>query len=253
MNYKFIQYISSGFFSDFNVIIGCLDYIIKNKITNFTFIWNNVYYQEITDNTENLFTKYFFSTPEYETYDQEIQAISIGSTYYKTVNKRKIFLNSFNVLTHFNYFNNPVYLQLKKDCVKKENCLGVHVRGTDHGQHGPLINIDTYFKHVDSKIMSEEYTSIFLATDEELYVEKFQQRYGKERVIINENITRSENKIAIHTRVAGIDKTKLITDVLLDAISLAQCEEIIITSSNVSAYTLAINPTIKYTFIDFLH
>ena len=40
---------------------------------------------------------------------------------------------------------------------------------------------------------------------------------------------------------------------MLDAISLAQCKEIIITSSNVTGYTLAINPTIKYTFIDFLH
>ena len=253
MNYKFIQCISSGFFSDFNVIVGCLDYIIKNKITNFNFLWHNVYYQEITDNTENLFNKYFFETPEYATYDHEIQAISIGATYYKPVNKRKKFINSFNVLTHFNYFNNPVYLQLKKECAKKENCIGVHVRGTDHGQHGPLLSLDTYFKHIDGKILSEDYTSIFLATDEEIYVEKFKERYGKERIIINENITRSENKVAIHTRSSNIDKTKLINDVMLDATSLAQCEEIIMTASNVVGYTLAINPTIKYTQIDSLH
>ena len=40
---------------------------------------------------------------------------------------------------------------------------------------------------------------------------------------------------------------------MLDATSLAQCEEIIITASNVAGYTLTINPTIKYTQIDSLH
>jgi hypothetical protein len=245
MNYKFIQYVSSGFFSDFNVIIGCLDFIIKNQITNFNFVWHNVYYQ---DNEENLFTKFFFETPEYSNYDQEIAAISIGATYYQPYNKREKFINSHNVLTHFNYFNNPVYIKLKEICVKADNSIGVHVRGTDHWQHGPLINLDTYFKHIDEKIETGLYTKIFLATDEVKYVEIFQQKYG-EKVIINDNITRSNNSIAIHS--SGYkDKAKLITDVMLDAISLAQCDDIIITSSNVSAYTLAINPHIKYTFID---
>ena len=50
--------------------------------------------------------------------------------------------------------------------------------------------------------------------------------------------------------VDSVEKEKLIEDVMLDAISLSQCEEILITSSNVSAYTLAINPFIKYIFLD---
>jgi hypothetical protein len=248
MNYKFVQYVSSGFFSDFNVIIGCLDFIIKHNITNFNFVWNNVYYQ---NNNENLFHKFFFKTPEYNSYDHELTAISIGATYYQPFNEREKFINSNNILAHFNYFSNPIYIQLKNLCAKADNCLGVHVRGTDHWQHGPLINLDEYFKHIDDKIELGIYTKIFLATDEARYVESFQQRYG-DKVIINDNITRSNTSIAIHS--SGVDnKEKLITDVMLDAISLAQCEEIIITSSNVSAYTLAINPHIKYTFIDSPH
>lgn len=248
MNYKFVQHVSSGFFSDFNVIIGCLDYIIQNNITNFHFVWNNIYYQT---NNENLFHKFFFSTPEFDTYDQVIDAIAIGATYYQPYNEREKFINSYKVLAHFDYFNNPVYTQLKQLCAKADNCIGVHVRGTDHWQHCPLIDLDVYFKHIDEKLESEQYTKIFLATDEAKYVESFLKKYG-DRVIINDNITRSNTSTAIHSSNYE-DKEKLIIDVMLDAISLAQCEEIIITSSNVSAYTLAINPYIKYTFLDSPH
>jgi hypothetical protein len=248
MNYKFIQRVNSGFFSDFNVIIGCLDYIITNKISNFNFVWNNAYYQ---NNNENLFFKYFFNTLEYDNYDYQIEAITIGATYYQPFNERERFINSHNVLTHFNYFNNPVFVQLKNQCVKSDNCLGIHVRGTDHWQHGPLIDLAVYFEYIDSKLELGKYNKIFLATDEERHVQSFKQRYG-DKVITNSNITRSNTSAAIH-RSGYQDKEKLIIDVMLDAISLAQCNEIIITSSNVSAYTLAINPYIKYTFVDLPH
>lgn len=246
MNYKFILKNNYGFFSDFNIIIGCLNYIINNQIDNYTFIWNNILYQS---NQENLFNKIFFKTNEYNFYDKEINASSIGCEYYSQFNPREKFINSYNILNYFNYFNNPYYLDLKNKCKKQLNTLGVHVRGTDHWQHAPILDIDIYFQYIDKKLESGKYTNIFIATDETRYIEKFQKKYGK-KIIFNDNILRSNTSISIHHN-NFLNKEKLIEDVMLDAISLSECEEIIITSSNVSAYTLALNPNIKYTFIDY--
>lgn len=245
MNYLFTQQVNAGFFSDFNVIIGCLDFILKNKITNFSFVWNNILYQS---SKVNLFDIFFFKTKTYEEYDKTITAISIGATYYQPINPHEKFLNSYEVLNYFNYFENSIFLDKKNKCVKRENCLGVHVRGTDHGMHGPLLNLNIYFDWVDKKLNENNYSYIFLATDEEQYVDSFHKKYG-DKVITNNNITRSISNTAIHYSNYE-DKEKLIEDVMLDAISLSQCEEILITSSNVSAYTLAINPFIKYIFLD---
>jgi hypothetical protein len=246
MNYLFTQKSTRGFFSDFNVALGCLDYIIKNDIKHFSFIWNNSLYQ---DNTENLFDKFLFKNEVYDAYDVLIQAGDIGGVYYQPVNPHEKFLNSYNILKHFNYFEeNNMFNTLKRDCVKAENTLGIHVRGTDHWQHSPLLDIATYFKAVDKKLAEKNFTNIFLATDEEQNIEKFSRRYGN-KLIVNNDIIRSSSLVAIHFNNYK-NKEKLIQDVMLDALSLSQCEEILITSSNVSAYTLAINPFLNYNFID---
>ena len=154
-----------------------------------------------------------------------------------------------NIIKHFNYFENPYYQTLKSNCAKRDNCLGVHVRGTDHWRHGPIVDLDTYFKFIDRKLFEESYTNIFLATDEVRVVQGFQSRYG-DKVFTNDEILRSETADGIH--LSGVpNKEKLIEDVMLDAISLSLCDEILITSSNVSGYALTVNPFIKYTFIDW--
>jgi hypothetical protein len=245
MNYLFTQDSNAGFFSDFNVTLGCLNYIIKNDIKQFSFIWNNSLYQ---DDKTNLFDKYFFKNKIYDTYDAVMQTREIGGTYYQPVTPHETLLNSHNILQRFNYFEeNDMFNALKHKCMKAENTLGIHVRGTDHWQHGPLFDIDTYFNAVDKKLDERNFTNIFLATDEEQNIEKFTRRYGN-KLIVNKDIIRSTSSVAIH-HINYKHKEKLIHDVMLDALSLSQCEEILITSSNVAGYAIAVNPFLKYNYI----
>ena len=74
--------------------------VLKNKITNFSFVWNNIFYQS---SKVNLFDIFFFKTKTYEEYDKTITAISIGATYYQPINPHEKFLNSYEVLKYFNY------------------------------------------------------------------------------------------------------------------------------------------------------
>ena len=55
-----VQRRSAGFFSDFNLIIAALTYLRENNITDFSFIWNNIYYSANSD--ENLFNKFFYNS-----------------------------------------------------------------------------------------------------------------------------------------------------------------------------------------------
>ena len=247
MNLLISQNHQSGFFSNFNVIVGALNEVDKSNVENFTIIWNNPLYQT---NDENLFVKYFAKTKLYSNYDIIHTALELGGCYYQPINGRDIFINSNRLLKKYEYFNNEIYLDIKSKCVQKSNTLGVHIRLTDHVQHGALISVDAYCDLIDQILTTSKYDYIFLATDEWQALEKLISRYGK--MVIYNDVIRSDNGIAFHTSNQHSDREKLAIDVLYDGISLSLCDEMIITSSNVSGYSLSLNPTVKYTFIDQL-
>ena len=67
--------------------------------------------------------------------------------------------------------------------------------------------------------------------------------------MLNENIYRSDDENPIHYKhLENIDG--LAEEIMIEAISLSRCEEIIVTSSNVSGYSLMLNPQIKFEQID---
>ena len=68
-------------------------------------------------------------------------------------------------------------------------------------------------------------------------------------ILLNKNIYRSEDKNAIHYKyLENLDS--LAQEIMIESISLSRCEEIIISSSNVSGYSLMLNPQIKFEQID---
>jgi hypothetical protein len=236
----------AGFFSDFNLITAALTYLRENNITDFSFIWNNIYYS--TNSHENLFDKFFFKTTEFENYDAVYDIGDIGGTLFKHFNEHEIWVRANETLKHFNYFDNSVYKRCYDQCYKSANTLGIHVRGTDHSAHGGLLDITYYFDQVDAKLSNNKFESIFLATDEYRVVDQFINRYG-DIVKVNPNITRSNTQQGVHYS-NFTNKEELAEEVLTDAISLSNCDHILITSSNVSGYTLCINPNIGHTYID---
>ena len=246
MNHYIIENKISGFFSNFNSIAGSLVYLYDSKIDNFYFHWYNPLYQ---DNTENLFDKYVFQQKPLippTNFDKIYTASSVGNLY-TFITPIEVFTKVNAALRFYKYFDNEVYKLCNNASVKKAKSLGVHVRGTDHVNHGELLTLEYYFSKID-KTMNNQYDNLFLATDDVKIVKAFEQRYGN-RVFVNEGIKRSDTTQGIH--FSGFSgKEKLAIDVLTDACSLANCDEILMTASNVSAFVLSVNPNIKYEQID---
>jgi len=252
MTYVIIQNRDHGFFSDFNTILGSLHHLKTNNINNYYYHWNNNNYQ---NSKYNMFDKYFFNqknsidnNKKYET------AVDIGFPYIlnaqnkiKNNNDRSDFQNLHQTLKYFNYFENLFYKNCKQKINIKPKTLGIHVRQTDHWIHGSLLSCDYYFEKIDEKIKYYDY--IFLATDENIIVDKFQKKYG-DKLYLNEKIIRSDDHNPIHTGKYPEHKEKLVEDVFIDSLTLAACDEIIITTSNISQYIFCINPNIKFFQID---
>lgn len=244
MSHLIKQHRAVGFFSSFNIIVAALKFVYDNKIDNFFVDWKNSLYQ--TDE-KNLFDTYFYKQSPPNKIDYIHNATEMGYIY-TSIFDRALLLELNNILKVYGHMDNNIYKKCKDDCIKIENCLGVHVRGTDHWQHGPLLNAEYYFKKIDEKLNLESYKNILLITDENKNIEIFKNKYG-DIIHTNNNIFRSSNETAIHySNFSNLDK--LVQDVMIDAISLSMCDEILVTSSNVSAYTLMLNPTIKFEQID---
>jgi hypothetical protein len=244
MKYIINQNRPVGFFSSFNIIVGALKHLHDNSKSNFYIHWKNSLYQK--DN-KNLFDKYFYEQDTIIEDGEHYEATDIGNIYDTTFNK-ELFLELNKILKLYKHFDNEIYKKCYDSCIKLDNCLGIHVRGTDHYQHGKLLDIEDYFKAIDNKMSKNKYNKILIITDEQEKINLFEQRYGN-ILHLNKNVQRSNNSTAIHFTGFN-DLDKLVTDVMSDAISLSMCEEIIITSSNVAGYALMINPNIKFNQID---
>lgn len=258
MSYLIVENRPVGFFSNFNLIAGSLNYIRENNIDKFYVFWQNPFYQ---DQNYNLFDKYFFQQQPIQEFTVQKSAFDLGidinceNTI--TQPREKGSSNCLNLLPskklhdtlkHFNYFENKIYKNCKNVCAKKTKSLGVHVRQTDHKYHGTLLELEKYFDEIDKKI--NDYDNIFLATDEIKIIELFEQKY-QNKIYFNKNIIRSDNSDPIHQGKYFHHREKLAIDVITDAISLSLCDEVIITSSNVISYVFMLNPDIKYSKIDW--
>jgi hypothetical protein len=249
MTYLLLQQRNVGFYSDFNLILASLLFYYKKEIEEFNVYWTNNLYQE---HIANLFDKYFFKNKKIHQFSNQFDIIQtaadVGYDVYKAVTSHSTFVELHNVLKYYNYFKNEQYVNCKQKCVTHSNSIGVHIRGTDHIQHGQLLPLSYYFQEINKKLEQNKRDVIFLATDEENIIEQF-TAYYKDCVIFNQDIYRSKTNNAIH--YSGFkDKEKLIYDVMYDAISLSLCDEILITASNVSAHAITLNPSIQYSYID---
>jgi len=234
-----------GFFSSFNAIAASLKTMRDRGIQDFNIKWYNALYQSTPD---NLFDIYFYNQTPLENFDEVHPATTLNSDINSPIIQRDPLIKLHKALTHFDYFNNKIFKQCKEAGVDNVGALGVHVRGTDHHEHGELLKLEYYFTIIDEELVSQTYNHLYLMTDETRIVDAFRDKYG-DFVKINTGITRSSSTTAIHYSQNPFPE-KLVLDVMTDAISLAACEKIIVTASNVAGYSLMVNPYIKYRQID---
>jgi len=234
-----------GFFSSVNLILMGIRNLLNSGVENYYIDWKNTLYQ---NDNENLFDKYFWQQEiiptndfiRYSAYDL-IYTNEISKKFKEGTDDQII-----KILIKNKYFENSLLKTIFLNSFKTFNCLGVQIRKTDHGHHGILLEDEIYIKNIDQHL--DEYSSIFLATDDKDIAIKFKNRYGK-LLNLNENIDRVSGKIGVHNSNFK-NKNKLASDVLTDAFSLSCCDKILITQSNISAYVKIINSNISYEYID---
>lgn len=172
---------------------------------------------------------------------------------YKKIGTSDIFMNSDkrdrvkNLIDKYIHLKDNIKEKIEyfvKNNFRPENkILGVHIRRTDHTSHGKFVDISVYI----DKINESKCEKIYLMTDDENILTYMKSIFSG-RIIYYPDVIRSTNNNAIHNQ--NFDKYKICEDVIKEVYTLSKCDELIITSSNVSMYAICNNNNIKFNLID---
>lgn len=123
--------------------------------------------------------------------------------------------------------------------------IGVHIRGTDF-TYATATPITAYFDEIDRILIEEkrENVQIFVATDQQQYVDEFELKYPDKVICID--AIRSKNNIAPF-RFQKANGYKKGEDVLMDILLLSRCDHIIKSASAVGEIALWFNPELTCT------
>jgi hypothetical protein len=123
---------------------------------------------------------------------------------------------------------------------KDQFVIGVHYRGTDKISEAPRIAYEEVYRVVDRVIGEQTQYKLFIATDEQAFLDEISNRYSGRVICLN--AIRSTNGQAIHaSRKNGYQKGK---EALFDCILLSKTQFLIRTASNLSACSTLFNPTL---------
>jgi len=124
--------------------------------------------------------------------------------------------------------------------------LGIHIRRTDHVFEVQPVKIEVYFDLVSRKISN--FDKLFIATDDRDILQRFNAIY-QNKVIYNDCI-RSSGFTPLHGLENKENGYLLGKQALIDCHSLALCDELILSPSNLSYCALLINPEITYSIAE---
>lgn len=129
--------------------------------------------------------------------------------------------------------------QIQKDIAKLiggSRILGVHIRGAQRrrritGLANP-IPLEWYFDEIDKVLTENQYDKIFIATDDDEYLEKMEERYG-DRILCFRDTRRSKGGFIPYFS-ADSPKYRVTYEVLRDIYTLIACNALIGGPSNVT-------------------
>ena len=122
--------------------------------------------------------------------------------------------------------------------IKRNNTIGVHVRGTDFNNglkgHPVCVYDSEHIKILKELIDQNKYDRVFLATDEQKVVDDFKSEFGN-CLILYDDILRSTDKNPVHlTEAKRANHNYLLgLEILKDTYALAQCKGLVCGMSQV--------------------
>lgn len=152
------------------------------------------------------------------------------------------------------------HILAKVDAFEREHfvgasVLGVHLRGTDKGAaHGPpalmrIVRPKEYFPHIDAYTDQHGRCKIFVATDQQQFLDQVTKRYG-DRVLSHQAIRTlgRRNPFEVDDG-AGYRKGE---DVLIDSLLLSRTDYLLKCTSAVGEFAMYFNPTLECTDLNDL-
>lgn len=139
------------------------------------------------------------------------------------------------------------------ECMSGEKVLGIHVRGTDkevdqkgrryeaEESHVRKIEPSEYFPYVDEYLSCNPRAKIFIATDQQQYLDQFIEKYGQK--IITNNVMRTRGDEPLFRLNSG-NKYLRGVEVLCDSLILSKCDYLFKGYSNVAEAAICFNPSI---------
>lgn len=131
---------------------------------------------------------------------------------------------------------------------KSKKVLGVHVRQTDHGEHGKLVPNHIYLNIIKQNI--NNFDLLYVMADNYFIINELRAIYG-DKLFFIEDIIRSKDNIKLTILEEGkYDKYKLGEDILIETILLSKCQKVILTNSNIGNFVMANNQGLNYEYVD---
>lgn len=133
--------------------------------------------------------------------------------------------------------------QFHHNNIKSWNTCGIHIRGTDFAYAEPT-KPEVYFRAIYQWAANSQHDDfkLFLATDQQQFVEMFQREFG-ERVITYSSIRSSSDVPAFFFN--DVSAYKKGEDVLIDILLLSQCNYLLKCAAAVGEYALWFNPELN--------
>lgn len=216
---------------------------LSNKITGFHPIddllyksnpWNKYFNQPVPPpdsifRMEHISNRYDFSILIYDLHP------SIFQEYNKVINKYLHFRK--HITNKVNDFYNQYF---------GSNVVGIHIRGTDSffDKGRPNLPLSYYETLISEKLLS--FDNIFIATDNIKVVDRLKDKFGNKIISYNSfRIDINLDNISLHETFHNPYNIDLGEEVLIESILLSKCNLLIRQQSNVSTFSILLNPNIK--------
>jgi hypothetical protein len=279
----------AGFFSAFNFYIGtltrgfrCYPYWNKDAFMNINKKKEHfAYFTEI----ENSWFDYFNPVSFFENDNTDISKIDnntqgeqasleykIPSETFKLMKSPQFKEWRHNTHSYYNCFIKPkISITNKVDNLCShfsDHMIAVHYRHPSHCCEQGFVYLNDYFKKIDSILLLQPNSKIFIATDTEFGIVAFENKY-RNRIIYNKDTTRTSldnilnwayargngvvNEVGfinnrgyqIHNENTSINTSKLGEDVIIDTYTICRCNIFIHTLSNIALACSYINPNLE--------
>src|SRR5690606_18766319 len=97
--------------------------------------------------------------------------------------------------------------------------IGVHYRGTDKKEEAPRVSYKTVFKKIKKQIAHLSSYQIFVATDEEAFLQAIQKEFPNKVLALD--AYRSQGDVGVHFQMCN--RYEIGLEALMDALLLSRC------------------------------